>query len=359
MLICDFIAALCSVFVIVLLIVNDLEVWHLFIINMVLGFMNAFQSPASKVAIGLIVPKEHYTKISGLHSLSDSLTTIFTPVLATTIIAFWDMKAVLIVDIITFAIGFILLLVVKIPENIENKSKENRTVILTQASKGYIFLRKNKGLLNLIIGLSTINFIASFAFMSLLTPMILSRTFNNTQVLGLVKSAIVVGGIIGGIIVSTKRLPKKRVNTIFISAGLSFLFADILMGIGRNQFVWMFAAFMGSLPIPFLNAAETSLLYTKVPKNMQGRIFSIRGALQFITMPLGYITGGFLADYIFEPLMRDSMLFQRLFGSLVGHGAGSGIGLIFVFAGIIGLVLSFLGFNNESIQKLDDELKAE
>lgn len=185
--------------------------------------------------------------------------------------------------------------------------------------------------------------------------MILSRTSNNSQILGLVKSAIGAGGIIGGIIVSTKRLPEKRVNTIFISAGFSFLFADILMGIGRNQFVWMFAAFMGSLPIPFLNAAETSLLYTKVPKDMQRSIFSIRGALQFMTMPLGYITGGFLADYIFEPLMCDSMVLQIVFWPLVGYGAGSGIGIIFVFAGILGIVLSFVGFKNESIQKLDDD----
>ena len=57
LIISDTIAACCSVCVFVLLSFNALEIWHIYIVNATVGFMNAFQSPATSVAIGIMVPK--------------------------------------------------------------------------------------------------------------------------------------------------------------------------------------------------------------------------------------------------------------------------------------------------------------
>ena len=50
--------------------------------------------------------------------------------------------------------------------------------------------------------------------------------------------------------------------------------------------------------------------------------------------------GGFLADHVFEPLMRVSSPMRRLFAPLVGSGAGSGIAVLFILCGFLGLVMS-------------------
>lgn len=47
---------------------------------------------------------------------------------------------------------------------------------------------------------------------------------------------------IGGVIVSTRKESRKKAQAIYIAAGLSFLFGDLLMATGRNVVVWSLAA---------------------------------------------------------------------------------------------------------------------
>lgn len=169
-----------------------------------------------------------------------------------------------------------------------------------------------------------------------------------------VTGAIGVGGIVGSLLVTICKPPKSYVKTIFISAALAYLLCDLLLGIGKIPLVWIFAAFAGNLPIPFLNASENYLLMSKIPHDIQGRVFSIRGAIQFITMPAGYLVGGLLADKVFEPLMAYSQMAQRLFGGIVGVGKGSGMALIFIITGLLGFSFSVISYGNKHIRRLDD-----
>lgn len=66
MLLADLMAACGTVTVLVLYSFSALQVWHLYIINFLLSFMNAFQNPASYVATSLLVPKEQYVRVSDL-----------------------------------------------------------------------------------------------------------------------------------------------------------------------------------------------------------------------------------------------------------------------------------------------------
>ena len=58
MLLSDFIAACGTVTVFGLYSFSALRIWHLYLINVLLSFMNAFQTPASFVATSLLVPKD-------------------------------------------------------------------------------------------------------------------------------------------------------------------------------------------------------------------------------------------------------------------------------------------------------------
>ena len=88
MLVSDSIAALGTMAVLYLYATKSLQLWHLYIINIIISFMHAFQNPASYVAVSLIAPKDQYTRVSGLQAFSNSLVTIVTPALATTMLFF-------------------------------------------------------------------------------------------------------------------------------------------------------------------------------------------------------------------------------------------------------------------------------
>ena len=110
MLACDTFAACCSVIVLFLLKAELLQPVHMYLLNAVSGLMNSVQQPASDVAMTIIIPDKYYQKASGLKSLSNSLITIFNPVLATAVFSLLGMEAVISIDLTTFAIAFLALL---------------------------------------------------------------------------------------------------------------------------------------------------------------------------------------------------------------------------------------------------------
>ena len=82
MLCADSLAFLCTLSIAVLLMLNRLSVPWIYLVNTITGFMNAFQSPASAVANGRLVPQDKLTKMSGLQSISSSAVSLASPMLA-------------------------------------------------------------------------------------------------------------------------------------------------------------------------------------------------------------------------------------------------------------------------------------
>lgn len=92
---------------------------------------------------------------------------------------------------------------------------------------------------------------------------------------------------------------------------------------------------------------------TKVPIEMQGRVFSTRDTFQFITIPIGLFLGGFLADNFFEPFMLSTSSAQQILSSLVGTGKGSGMAIIFLITGIVGFSVSVWSSKKTIYKSLD------
>ena len=139
---------------------------------------------------------------------------------------------------------------------------------------------------------------------------------------------------------------------IYVSAMLSFLLGDVMMGAGRNVVFWAIAGFAASFPIPFINAGQNVILYQRVPEQIQERVFAVRNAIQFSTIPLGILLGGFLADYVFEPFMKTENTVASFLHMIVGQGTGSGMAVMFLCTGIMGCLFSLVSYRQKEIQKL-------
>ena len=117
MLTCDALAALTTVITLVLLKTDLLQIWHLYVLNAVNGLMNTVQQPASEVATTALLPEKHYQRVGGLRYLSNSLNGILNPIIATAMLTLLGMDAVILFDLLTFAVAFVVLLVfIRIPE---------------------------------------------------------------------------------------------------------------------------------------------------------------------------------------------------------------------------------------------------
>lgn len=235
----DSIAAVCSFCIVILLVAGKLQLWHIYLSNAVTGFMNSFQSPALSVAIGIIVPEDKLSNASGMNSLSSSMLSVITPMLAAFISSFWGLRGVIVIDMLTFGFAFcILLLFIKISEVIKDVPNSN-TAVFESCKEGFSFLLQNKGLWYLILSMALMNFFSRLTYENILPAMLLARSGGNNSVFGIVSGLLGAGGMIGGLYVSFFRLPKSSVKTIYFSAAFSFITGDLLMGLGQN--VWLCA----------------------------------------------------------------------------------------------------------------------
>ncbi|HBY71060.1 MAG TPA: MFS transporter [Lachnospiraceae bacterium] len=347
----DTIAALGTASIFFSIHMDLMSIGQIYIINIIVGFMNAFQSPASSIVTGLLVPNRNYEKASGLNSFSSNLVTVSSPVLAGMIMAFGGLRTVLFIDFITFffAMGTVFFVTIPEPVRLDHNGIKNP---FDGLQEGRAFLQQNKGILYIMLSMALINFFSRLTYENILTPMILSRSDGNSTVYGIVNGTLGIGGIIGGILVTVGRRKKDPLKMIYFSTSLSFLLGDLLMGIGRNLPAWCIAGLAASIPVPFIMAGQSIILYQTVSVHMQGRIFSIRNAIQFSTIPVGILLGGYLADYVFEPFMASDHAAAIMLQKIVGNSSGSGMAVMFLCTGTLGAIFSCLAYRNKHIRSL-------
>ncbi len=356
MLICDALAALTTITTLILLKLNMLEVWHLYILNAVNGLMNTVQQPASEVATTAVLPRKHYQKVGGLNQLSGSLNGILTPVLAMAVLGFAGLDGVIIFDLATFAAAFLsLLLFIRIPEG--EKLSGEKEPFLTAIKAGIDFLRENRGIFALILFLAAINLVASM-YNAALPAMLLSREGGGETALGVLNTSTAVTTLVGSLIASALPAPKSRVRVICWTLLLSMSTENFCLAFGRSLPVWCIGAFLGWIVIPVMNANMNAIMRLNIPQHIQGRVYAARNSLQFFTIPLGYMLGGAAVDYLFEPLMaRQSE--SSLLTSLFGMGKGSGAACFFAVLGVTGVLVCLIFRANRHLCAMQaEELKA-
>ena len=354
MLIADFVAACGTLTIFILYSVSALQTWHLYVINILLSFMNAFQCPASYVATSLLVPKEQYTRVNGLQAFAGSAVSILAPALGSVLLTFGDLPFVLIFDLISFAVAFItLLFFVKIPV-VERKAVEIKESFVKNCLAGVHFLREHMPLLHMVLFFNVINFLAKMGNDGMLAPFVLGRTDNNQNALGMVQTAIALGILAGSIIITLTKPAKNKTRVIFIGCAIT-CFGNVVQSLTFTPIAWSIAAFISYLSAAVLNANLDTVMRTHVPIEMQGRVFSAKDTLQNCTIPLGLFLGGILADYVFEPIMATPSALQSALGTFFGFGSGAGIAVIFFFVGILGSVISITRLRKPIYKALNKE----
>lgn len=352
MLVCDCLAALTTLCTLVLLKLERLEVWHLYLLNAVNGLMNTVQGPASEVATTAVLPRKHYQKAGGLSQLSGSLNGILTPMLAMAVIGFAGLDGVFIFDLVTFAVAFVVLLMfIRIPDT--EKSGSPKEPLMQSVKAGLTFLRDKPGIFMLILFLAAINLVASM-YNAALPAMLLSRERGGEVAMGVINTFTSATMLVGSLIAAILPAPKSRVRVICMTLLLSMSTENFCLAFGRSLPVWCIGAFLGWIGIPLLNTNMNAVMRLNIPQEIQGRVYAARNSLQFFTIPLGYMLGGAAVDYVFEPLMAmqtENSLLVRFFGM----GKGSGAACFFAVLGVIGVLVCITFRRNKHLRAMQAE----
>ena len=333
MLVCDALAAFTTILVFVLYRTDALSIWHLYAVNAFSGLMNTVQQPASEVAYTLIVPKEQYQRTSGLQSLSRSLISIGSPLIASALYGLAGLDAVIAADLITFGIAFVtLLFFIRLPDiPVESAGEKN---MLEMAKEGLQFLKNNPLVLDVILFMSGVNLIAS-AFDAVLPALVIPRSGNST--LGIVTSCSGIAMVLGSLIASAMPKPKNRVRVIYLTMLFSLGTENFLLAFSGNPVIWCIGQVLGWILVPVMGANQNVIMRNTIPLELQGRVYACRNTLQFFTIPVGLALGGFMVDFVCEPFMASGRSGQWL-NMLFGSGKGSGAALMMFLLGAAGTI---------------------
>lgn len=350
LLLTDSLDALLKLLMIALLYFDSMELIYVYPILFISSTFSTFQGPAFESSMPQIVPKEQLGRANGLRQLTGAVQNLVAPAVSGALYPLIGLIGLLIIDFITFAFAILTVLTQRIPQPLVRKEEENLNV-WGDMRRALAFLREKTGFIEMIVVFALLNFIANLA-MVLLGPIVLSNY--SPSVFGLINSISGLAMIAGGLLAGLFPVKKHRVRTIFkllMVAGLGLS----IMGLSPKWYVIAGGFFLFMLPIPFTNGTLGTLVQSKFPNQVLGRVSSLILALLKIVTPLAFLIAGFLSDVVFNPLLKNGgLLSNTLIGDYIGVGPQRGSALLLVICGLLLVMVCFGILKNEKVMSLEE-----
>jgi len=283
------------------------EPWIIFATLAVRSVGAGVQTPAVSALIPQITPGDQLMRVNGLLGSSQSALALVAPAAAGAIYA-WAaagsdgsslaLLPVFVIDIVTAVTGIALL--ATIPVRAIRTAAESHTGYLDDLVEGIRYVGSHAFVRWLLIVYGIIFLLA--AAPSNLTPLMLVRSFpsgeqGNVINLAVLEIAFSVGMVIGGLLVATVAARWDRIRLI---AGSSLVFGVLSIALGLAPGLIAFFVVMGliGLAVPFFSTPSMTLLQETVEPEKQGRVFGFVGIVMAVTMPIGMLVFGPLADVV-------------------------------------------------------------
>lgn len=330
---------------------GELKFWHLYLAEGLSGAFDAFQSPAFFSSVSLLLPREEYARSNAMIGLAKSAVQVVAPALASLLLTVSGLHLVMSIDLLSLLPGLAAVLLVFLP-----RAERTQTGMAAAGNFwhefrfGFRYIFAHPGLSGILLIFCGINLFAGFTYMSILSPMILTRTQGDQMALGTVQTVMGIGGILGGLVLTLWRSPRRKAALFTWSTLISFGVCDFLTAASRSVVSWSVAGFLSEFSIPFMVSPFYTLWQEHVPADVQGRVFSVREMLITLPTPIGTLLGGLAADHLFEP----AFLQPNFLSPLVGVGKGAGMSAMFLLTGFFGALTGLVGVLLPAVRRLDE-----
>jgi MFS family permease len=353
MIVADIANGIATTILLALIFTRQFNVAMLIVIVFVQAVITSFHNAAFDTSYAMLVPEDKLPRANGMMQVVFSLAGIVSPALAATLIALPSLArqgllpsllaplgaiqdgAVLAVsvDALTFFAAAVVPIFLFIPSPTRtdlHTATGAKKSLWADVKEGALYIWHRRSFLWLLGTFTVANFAAgAFVLMPLIVKFQLeadrlARGFSIEAALALLNTAGSVGGLVGGVAISSwGGLKKKRVYGVLTP----MIFAGIaLMVTGASPWLFLTAAALALSQglVPMMNAHSQAIWQTQVPRELQGRVFSVRRLIAQFSWPASTLIMGALASR-FEP----GMLMMAL-------------GLIFALAAVSGLMNPYL-----------------
>ncbi len=208
------------------------------------------------------------------------------------------------------------------------------------------------GLLALIFFHTFNNFLGG-VFMALMD--IYGLSLVSVKTWGIVLGVMSFAMIAGGTIVAKWGVGERPLRTIMIVNLISWA-TCIVFPIQPSIVLLAFGMFMWMLLFPIAEAAEQTVIQNIVPLERQGRVFGFSQSVESAATPITTFLIGPLTHFVFIPFMTTGAGVS-LIGDWFGTGESRGIALVFIAAGMLGVILTTISWNSAPYRRLSNHYR--
>ncbi|MBU7006059.1 MFS transporter [Phosphitispora fastidiosa] len=312
------------------------------------SLFKALMEPAFKATITDLLSEEDYARAGGMVQIANNAKLLISPAIAGLLLQITTVSTLIIIDILTFFTTVITIAAVK-----KGMVKKHREAVglsfLREMKEGIAAIRGKSGIVAMIVIMTITVFCLGFVQI-LSKPLILA--FAGETELGILTTVSAFGMMAGSMVISCRQKAKSYVRMLSLGLfGCGIFFA--LMGVKENLFLIAAFGFMMFAFMPAVQIGAEVLIRKNLANEVQGRAF---GLISFITQMgyiFAYVLSGTLADYVFEPFMRGNSLLAINIGKVIGAGAGRGIALLILMAGMVLAIVGIIVSGLKSVKTLD------
>jgi DHA3 family multidrug efflux protein-like MFS transporter len=295
--------------------------------------------------VTMLIPEGKRDKANGVTGMVMGASSSGAGIISGLALGYSSMFWVLALSVVLTALAIIHLFFISIPEKeIVHTAEKPKKVDVKGTIKA---IRGVPGLFSLIFFTTFNNFLGG-VFMALMDAY--GLTLVPVQIWGTLWGVLSLGFIFSGLYIAKKGLgaqPLKtlfRINIITWTTCIFFVIQPSIVLLSIGVLIWVFC-------MPFIEATEHTIVQKVVPLERQGRVFGFAQSVEMSASPITAFLIGPIAQFIFIPFMTTGAGVE-LIGGWFGVGMGRGIALVFMIAGVIGLLVTLLAKQSKAYKIL-------
>lgn len=268
---------------------DTISIWHIYLLAMSLGVINALDAPLRQAFLGELVAPVYLPNAIAMGSLAQNLGRIIGPALAGVVIATLGVAVAYFLNALTF-IAMLAALATLRTADLQPRRYAAKQNLLLQVREGLSYARRTPPILFLLI---TTAFIGLFGQnFTTMVPLISTYLVNASAAeFGILNSCLGCGSFAAALVLTTRGAPPTR---RILLAGLAF--GLMLMAISLSSSLLVSSLlffFVGAAAVTFSASMNTSLQLW-APPEMRGRLVSMINLL--IPSPIGPMLTGAAAS---------------------------------------------------------------
>lgn len=310
----------------VMLVTSGIEVWHIYVVQIIVGLITPLYTPASQAITPTVVNKEQLQDANAYIDGMTRLMMFLAPVIGGIVIKFIGIELTLsFVCMCLFISGGLLLFIKE-----KRVQQEIRKTWIEQFLHGFTYFFTKPIIVWLGIFLTFVQFGVGVTMVTNL-PYIKDELSAGYAEYGYFMAGFPLGYVVGSILVGKVTYKSRRIlmlGGLFIG-GLTY----ISLGFNHSIIIAVIIEVIAGICISFFNVHNTTICQQTVPNNMIGKVFSVRLFFIRSAMPLGVLLGGILSE------MWGVRVLYFIIGSII------------CVTSLIGILLPYFKFLDEAIEE--------